>query len=131
MMSGLALALSGLGPRQLVIEVTEGNLMENPDKAVAALTELQQLGVRIAVDDFGTGYSSLSHLQRFPVDILKIDRSFVGPLNHVEPESLALVSSIIGLARSLGLQVVAEGVERVKTSSIHCWSRAATMGRAT
>ena len=107
-----ALALSGLGPRQLVVEVTEGILMENPDKAVAALAELQQLGVRIAVDDFGTGYSSLSHLQRFPVDILKIDKSFVGPLNHVEPETSALVSSIIGLAHSLGLQVVAEGIER-------------------
>ena len=70
------------------------------------------MGIAIAVDDFGTGYSSLSYLQRFPVDILKIDRSFIEPLNRSEPASTALVSTIIGLARTMGLDIVAEGIER-------------------
>jgi diguanylate cyclase (GGDEF)-like protein len=108
-----ALALSGIDPRQLVLEVTEGVLMENPERAGAALSALQELGVRIAVDDFGTGYSSLSHLQQFPVDVLKIDRSFVTPLTRGRPQGAALVTSIIGLANSLGLDVVAEGIEEV------------------
>jgi EAL domain-containing protein (putative c-di-GMP-specific phosphodiesterase class I) len=85
--------------------------MEHPELAAAALATLRGLGVRVAVDDFGTGYSSLSHLQRFPVDVLKVDKSFVAPLGVSEPESTALVTSIIGLAHSLGLNVVAEGIE--------------------
>jgi diguanylate cyclase (GGDEF)-like protein len=107
-----ALALTAVHPLQLVLEVTESVLMENPEQAASALTELRALGIRIAVDDFGTGFSSLSYLQRFPVDVLKIDKSFVDPLNESEPASSALVTSIIGLAHSLSLEVVAEGIER-------------------
>jgi len=107
-----ALALTALDPRQLIIEVTESVLMENPDQVLTALAELRALGIRISVDDFGTGYSSLSHLQRFPADVLKIDKSFVDQLNDSEPAASAIVTSIIGLAHNLNLEVVAEGIER-------------------
>jgi EAL domain-containing protein (putative c-di-GMP-specific phosphodiesterase class I) len=78
---------------------------------VSTLSELQELGLRVAVDDFGTGYSSLSHLQQFPVDVLKIDRAFICPLNREGPEGAALLTSIIDMAHTLNLQVVAEGIE--------------------
>jgi EAL domain-containing protein (putative c-di-GMP-specific phosphodiesterase class I) len=106
-----ALSLSGIDPRQLILEITESVLMEDPERASQALSELRDLGIRIAVDDFGTGYSSLSHLQRVPVDILKIDKSFIDPLVDSDPASSALVTAIIGLAQSLGLDVIAEGIE--------------------
>jgi diguanylate cyclase (GGDEF)-like protein len=106
-----ALSLSGIDPRQLILEITESVLMEDPERASQALSELRDLGIRIAVDDFGTGYSSLSHLQRFPVDILKIDKSFIDPLVRSDPGSSAFVTAIIGLAQSLGLEVIAEGIE--------------------
>jgi diguanylate cyclase len=106
-----ALSLSGIDPRQLILEITESVLMEDPERASRALSELRELGIRIAVDDFGTGYSSLSHLQRFPVDVLKIDKSFIDPLVSPDPGSSAFVTAIIGLARSLGLEVIAEGIE--------------------
>ena len=83
-----ALALSGIDPHQLILEITESVLMEDPDRAALALSELRDMGIRIAVDDFGTGYSSLSHLQRFPVDILKIDKSFIDPLVGIGPGEL-------------------------------------------
>lgn len=107
----MSVGLSGINPKQLVLEVTEGVLMENPEQAVSTLSELQELGLRVAVDDFGTGYSSLSHLQQFPVDVLKIDRAFIGPLNREGPEGAALLTSIIDMAHTLNLQVVAEGIE--------------------
>jgi len=103
---------SGAMPEQLVLEITESVLMDNPEQATAALSELRAIGTQIAVDDFGTGYSSLSHLQRFPVDVLKIDKSFIDALDGSDPGSSALVIAIIGLARSLHLGVVAEGIER-------------------
>ena len=106
-----ALALSRLDPHQLILEITESVLMEDPERAALALLELRDIGIRIGVDDFGTGYSSLSHLQRFPVDVLKIDKSFIDPLTSSRPDSSALVIAIIGLARSLGLDVIAEGIE--------------------
>jgi diguanylate cyclase len=106
-----ALALSNIDPHRLILEITESVLMENPERAAQALGELRAMGIRIAVDDFGTGYSSLSHLARFPVDVLKIDKSFIDPLINVDPASSALVTAIIGLARSLGLEVIAEGIE--------------------
>jgi diguanylate cyclase len=107
----MALALSGIEPHRLMLEITETVLMENPERATQALSELRELGIRIAVDDFGTGYSSLSHLQSFPVDVLKIDKSFIDTLVNDDPGSSALVTAIIGLARSLGLEVIAEGIE--------------------
>jgi EAL domain-containing protein (putative c-di-GMP-specific phosphodiesterase class I) len=106
-----ALTLSGIDPHRLILEITESVLMDDPERAAQALAQLRDIGIRIAVDDFGTGYSSLSHLQRFPVDILKIDKSFIDPLVDSDPASSALVTAIIGLAQSLGLDVIAEGIE--------------------
>ncbi len=106
-----ALSASGVDPRQLILEITESVLMDDPDRSVLALAELREMGIRIAVDDFGAGYSSLSHLQRLPVDILKIDKSFVDPLVGSSSDGSALVAAIVGLADTLGLQVIAEGIE--------------------
>ena len=106
-----ALEVSGIGADQLVLEITESVLMDNPGHAAAVLSEVRAAGIRIAVDDFGTGYSSLSHLRQFPVDVLKIDKSFVDSLDYSDPMGSALVTAIIDLARSLGLHVVAEGIE--------------------
>jgi len=101
-----ALETSGLPPSSLVLEITESVMLADTDFAVQRLGELKGLGVRLAMDDFGTGYSSLSYLSRFPVDILKMDRSFVG-----SGENAALQSAIIALGASLELDVVAEGIE--------------------
>jgi diguanylate cyclase (GGDEF)-like protein/PAS domain S-box-containing protein len=101
-----ALEKSGLPPTSLVLEITESVMMADTDFAVQRLGDLKALGVRLAMDDFGTGYSSLSYLSRFPVDILKMDRSFVG-----SGENVALQSAIIALGASLDLDVVAEGIE--------------------
>jgi diguanylate cyclase (GGDEF)-like protein len=106
-----ALAFSGLEPRQLVLEVTEGMLMANPNETAAVLARLKSSGVRVAIDDFGTGYSSLSYLRQFPVDIIKIDKSFVDPLGDPANEADAFVSTIIRLAHQLQLTTVAEGIE--------------------
>jgi diguanylate cyclase (GGDEF)-like protein len=108
----LAIRTAGIATSQLALEITESVLMDDPERATVALAELRGMGIAIAVDDFGTGYSSLSYLQRFPVDVLKIDRAFIEPLNRSEPASTALVGTIIGLARTMGLDVVAEGIER-------------------
>lgn len=108
-----ALAESGLPGRLLKLEITEGAVMENPEQAVRILSELKALGLGISVDDFGTGYSSLAYLQRFPIDQLKIDRSFVQDIT-LRPESASIVHSIIGLARNLRLQTVGEGVETLQ-----------------
>jgi diguanylate cyclase (GGDEF)-like protein/PAS domain S-box-containing protein len=105
-----ALELNGLKPRDLCLEITESVLVEEPAEAEKMLKELADLGVRIAIDDFGTGYSSLAYLKRFPVDILKIDQSFVCGIEH-EAENRAIVEAIVGMASSLDLRVIAEGVE--------------------
>jgi EAL domain-containing protein (putative c-di-GMP-specific phosphodiesterase class I) len=105
-----ALAFSGLPPSTLVLEITEGAMMNDADAAIIKLAGLKALGVKLAVDDFGTGYSSLSYLQRFPIDILKIDRAFVHEID-VKDEQASLVAAIVALARSLQLHAVAEGVE--------------------
>jgi len=105
-----ALAISEIDPGCLVIELTESVLMQNSESVLAALTELKKLGVRIAIDDFGTGYSSLTYLHRFPIDILKIDRSFVERLGGVDGgEDFA--RAIITLGNTLDLEIVAEGIE--------------------
>jgi diguanylate cyclase (GGDEF)-like protein/PAS domain S-box-containing protein len=105
-----ALEDTGIPGAALKLEVTEGVLLKHPEMARQLLSELRELGVRVCLDDFGTGYSSLSYLHRFPLDILKVDRSFVGGMNGEGGET-TIVRSIIHLARDLGLQVVAEGVE--------------------
>jgi diguanylate cyclase (GGDEF)-like protein/PAS domain S-box-containing protein len=100
----------GVDPSLLEFEVTEGMLMANADLAGAVLRGLSEIGVRVSIDDFGTGFSSLAHLKRFPVDRLKIDRSFVADV-LVERDAAVIASSIVKLAHSLGMEVVAEGVE--------------------
>ena len=105
-----ALEASGLPASSLVLEITEGAMMHDTEATVAKLADLKALGVRLAVDDFGTGYSSLSYLERFPVDILKIDRAFVVAMESEEDKS-SLARAIVSLAHTLHLQAVAEGVE--------------------
>jgi diguanylate cyclase (GGDEF)-like protein/PAS domain S-box-containing protein len=105
-----ALRLAGLPARLLKLEVTESMVMENTDGAIALLRRLKALGVHIAIDDFGTGYSSLSYLLRLPADTLKIDRSFVSGTGDAG-RNVSIVRTVVGLAYSLGLDVVAEGVE--------------------
>ncbi len=106
-----ALSRSGLDAGRLILEITEGEIMRHPDTALARLRELKSLGVRVAIDDFGTGYSSLSHLQFFPVDELKIDRSFVARMEDGEREA-SFVRTMLSLAQSIGVEVMAEGIER-------------------
>lgn len=101
---------SGLAPANLVLEITETRLVRDPEAAAAELTQLKSLGVRVALDDFGTGFSSLSHLLRFPIDTIKIDRSFVSSVGKDERRS-QLMLAMIELGRTLGLHVVAEGIE--------------------
>jgi EAL domain-containing protein (putative c-di-GMP-specific phosphodiesterase class I) len=105
-----ALEASGLPATALVLEITERTLMVNSPLIRQQLDELKQLGVRLAIDDFGTGYSSLAYLRSFPIDIVKIDKSFVAALDEDE-QAVALVHSIISIAEALGLDTVAEGVE--------------------
>lgn len=107
---GEALEETGLEPDCLVLEITESMIMGGTEHNISMLKRLKDLGVKISIDDFGTGYSSLAYLKRFPVDELKIDRSFVGGLDD-NPEDATIVEVVIGLASVLGLQVVAEGVE--------------------
>ena len=103
-----ALEESGLPPAGLILEITETAMMHDPEAATATLRDLKTIGVRLAVDDFGTGYSSLSYLQRFPIDIVKIDRSFV---ENLDSSSESLAPAIVRMAQSLDLIAVAEGVE--------------------
>jgi diguanylate cyclase (GGDEF)-like protein/PAS domain S-box-containing protein len=105
-----ALERAGLQPQRLTLEITETAVMQDADAAVATLRALKSLGVHIAIDDFGTGYSSLSYLRRFPVDTLKIDRSFVHGLGQDE-QNAAIVRSIVALASALRLSVIGEGIE--------------------
>jgi EAL domain-containing protein (putative c-di-GMP-specific phosphodiesterase class I) len=105
-----ALALSGLPPHRLELEITESALLNNSAATLEVLRGLRALGVRISMDDFGTGYSSLSYLRSFPFDKIKIDQSFVHDLEH-SADSAAIVGAIVGLGRGLGMRVTAEGVE--------------------
>ena len=101
---------TGLSGNRLNIEITEGAIMENPHEVAARLGKLQRLGISLQVDDFGTGYSSLSHLHRFPLDALKVDRSFVIAMTESQ-ENMEIVRTIVALAHNLKLKTVAEGVE--------------------
>jgi diguanylate cyclase (GGDEF)-like protein/PAS domain S-box-containing protein len=105
-----ALMVSGVEPASLVIEITETAIIRDADAVRDRLHELKQLGVLVAIDDFGTGYSSLAYLRQFPVDALKIDRSFVAAMGE-SPESAALVHALVDLGRTLGLETLAEGIE--------------------
>ncbi len=106
------LAETGIPAERLELEITESTIMHGVDSAIQTLAQLRAMGIRLAIDDFGTGYSSLSYLRRFPLDRLKIDRSFLADVD-TDPDAAALLTSIVMLGRSLGLQLVAEGVERL------------------
>jgi EAL domain-containing protein (putative c-di-GMP-specific phosphodiesterase class I) len=109
-----ALLASGLPPASLVLEITETAMMHDTEATIEKLHALKALGVRLAIDDFGTGYSSLSYLQRFPVDLLKIDRAFVSTLASDAAstgDNGSLAATIVSLAKTLRLRAVAEGVE--------------------
>jgi EAL domain-containing protein (putative c-di-GMP-specific phosphodiesterase class I) len=101
---------TGLAPESLELEITESMVMENPERAAEILRELREAGMQLAIDDFGTGYSSLSYLKRFPVDTIKIDRSFIKDVPG-NADDVAITHAVIAMGRSLRLSVVAEGVE--------------------
>jgi predicted signal transduction protein with EAL and GGDEF domain len=105
-----ALKKSGLPPRRLELEITERLLMENSERTLSMLRRLRELGVRIALDDFGTGYSALSYLRKFPLDKIKIDRSFITDI-ATRSDQVAIVQAVLSIARALGMTVTAEGVE--------------------
>ncbi len=112
-----ALAESDLDPGALTIEITETTLMRNVEETARRLTAIKRLGVRIAIDDFGTGYSSLAHLQRFPVDALKIDRSFISGLTNNE-EGETLMHTLVQLGKALSIETFAEGIEQQQELSL-------------
>ena len=104
---------SGVDPHRITLELTESMVMQDVGSALTTLRALKNLGLTISLDDFGTGYSSLSYLRRFPIDELKIDKSFINDI-HVNPDDAAIASAIIAMGLSLGLKVVAEGVEKAE-----------------
>jgi len=112
-----ALRQSGVDPKLIELELTEGTLIEDTEMTRRTLERLKEMGVSISIDDFGTGYSSLSYLKQFPIDYLKIDRSFVNDL-RVDQDAMAIPTAIIRLAHSLQLEVVAEGVETEEQQAI-------------
>jgi EAL domain-containing protein (putative c-di-GMP-specific phosphodiesterase class I) len=107
---GEVLRKTGLDPHMLELELTESLVIRDVRESACKMQELRELGVQISVDDFGKGYSSLSYLQRLPIDVLKLDRSFVEELKNA-PNSSSLVQGIVSLAHGLGIRVTAEGVE--------------------
>ncbi|HEV7938223.1 MAG TPA: EAL domain-containing protein [Solirubrobacteraceae bacterium] len=112
-----ALSDSGLEPEQLTIEITETTIMANAEETAGRLASIKEIGVRVAIDDFGTGYSSLAYLQRFPVDALKIDRSFISKMsNDVEGETL--IRTLVQLGKSLSIETLAEGIEQAQELSL-------------
>jgi EAL domain-containing protein (putative c-di-GMP-specific phosphodiesterase class I) len=101
---------TGMAPELLELEITESMVMSNIDRATKVLAAMSQMGVRLAIDDFGTGYSSLAQIKRFPIDTLKVDRSFIRDLMR-NPEDRAITEVIIAMGKTLSLTIVAEGVE--------------------
>ena len=121
---------SGADPADMCLEITESILMDDIERTADTLDRLKALGLQLAVDDFGTGYSSLSYLRRFPVDVLKVDQSFVSGLGH-DPEDSAIVQAVVHMGRALRLTTVAEGVETGHhlielASSTATWPRGTT-----
>jgi diguanylate cyclase (GGDEF)-like protein len=112
-----ALSESGLEPDALTIEITETTIMANAEETAGRLAVIKELGVRVAIDDFGTGYSSLSYLQRFPVDALKIDRSFIAKIRH-DAEGETLIRTLVQLGKSLSIETLAEGIEQAHELSL-------------
>jgi EAL domain-containing protein (putative c-di-GMP-specific phosphodiesterase class I) len=114
-LEGLFAVLSdtGLDPSSLELELTESVLMKHPESSAAILQTLRASGVQVALDDFGTGYSSLSYLQKFPIDALKIDQSFVSQITATSAET-SIVTAVISMAQNLKLRVIAEGVETIE-----------------
>ncbi len=108
-----ALKKSGYDPKRLELELTESVLMQREEETIEMLHSLRAKGIRLAIDDFGTGYSSLSYLKRFPIDVLKIDKSFVDDIPY-EADDMAIVTAIIAMGQALGFQVLAEGVEHIE-----------------
>lgn len=111
------LLMTGIAPENLILELTEGTMMENTETMLKLLHQIKSLGIRLAVDDFGTGYSSLSYLQQFPIDILKIDRSFVDGIEHSTQKN-AVARTIVSLSSALQLATVAEGIETREQNEI-------------
>ncbi len=103
---------TGISPACLKLELTESAVMENAERAISMMTQIRKLGVKLSIDDFGTGYSSLSYLHRFPIDTLKVDRSFVSTMEDGS-ENGEIVRTVIALAKTLRLDVVAEGIETI------------------
>jgi EAL domain-containing protein (putative c-di-GMP-specific phosphodiesterase class I) len=101
---------TGIEPYWLELEITESSVMEDPQHALTTLKHLHGMGIRLAIDDFGTGYSSLSYLKKFPVNMLKIDQSFVADI-AIDQDDAAIVDSIIAMSHRLNLKVIAEGIE--------------------
>jgi diguanylate cyclase (GGDEF)-like protein len=112
-----ALSESGLAPEQLTIEITETTIMANAEETAERLASIKELGVRVAIDDFGTGYSSLAYLQRFPVDALKIDRSFISKMSN-DAEGETLIRTLVQLGKSLSIETLAEGIEQAQELSL-------------
>jgi EAL domain-containing protein (putative c-di-GMP-specific phosphodiesterase class I) len=112
-----ALEDTGLDAGALTLEITETTLMRNVEATVRRLATIKELGVRVAIDDFGTGYSSLAHLQRFPVDSLKIDRSFISRLTRT-PEGETFIQTLVQLGKALSIETLAEGIEQQRELAV-------------
>ena len=111
-----ALKVSGLNGERLTLELTESSIVQNPARATRVFDALKALDTTVAMDDFGTGYSSLAYLQRLPIDVLKIDKSFVSGM-MVDPDAVAIVRAVLGLAEALGMSTTAEGIETVELAT--------------
>ena len=108
-----ALARTGLSGDRLTLELTESAIVGDPDRVTGIMEALKALGTTVAMDDFGTGYSSMAYLQRLPIDVLKIDRSFVSGM-LADRDKIAIVRAVLGLAQTLGMKTTAEGIETVE-----------------
>ena len=112
------LSETGLDADALTIEITETTIMANAEQTAVRLAAIKDLGVRVAIDDFGTGYSSLAYLQRFPVDALKIDRSFISKMGEDNGEGETLIRTLVQLGKSLSIETLAEGIEQAHELSL-------------